>query len=141
MCKSTDLRNWTYEPPFYSPNMYVTMECPEIFKINDWYYLVFSTFSDRFVTHYRKSKNINGPWEIPFEDTFDCRANYAIKTAGTSDKRYAFGWIATKRGASDYGKWEWGGTLIVHELIQESKSENYMSNQLNHDNFFNKVLI
>ena len=52
LCKSRDLVNWTCEEPFYAPEMYVTMECPEVFRMGSWWYLVFSTFSDRFTTHY-----------------------------------------------------------------------------------------
>ena len=80
LCKSEDLINWTYEKPFYDPKMYITMECPELFKMGEYWYLVFSTFSDQFTTHYRISKNWNGPWEIPDDDVFDTRADYAIKT-------------------------------------------------------------
>lgn len=68
LCKSEDLINWTYEKPFYDPKMYITMECPELFKMGEYWYLVFSTFSDQFTTHYRISKNWNGPWEIPDDD-------------------------------------------------------------------------
>lgn len=56
LCKSEDLINWTYEKPFYDPKMYITMECPELFKMGEYWYLVFSTFSDQFTTHYRISK-------------------------------------------------------------------------------------
>ena len=81
LSKSEDLMNWTYAEPFYSPRMYITMECPEVFQMGDYWYLVFSTFSDQFTTHYRYSKSLSGPWLIPEDDVFDTRANYAIKTA------------------------------------------------------------
>jgi beta-fructofuranosidase len=122
LCNSTDLKNWKYEQPFYAPNMYITMECPELFYMNGWWYLVFSTFSDRFVTHYRMAKSIHGPWIIPHDDTFDTRANYAIKTASDGKRRFAFGWIASKSGACDEGDWDWGGTMVIHELIPDSNT-------------------
>lgn len=98
--------------------MYITMECPEIFKMGNYWYLVFSTFSDQFTTHYRISKSPNGPWEIPEDDVFDTRSDYAIKTASDGQRRFAFGWIASKYGNKDFGPWEWGGTMVFHELIQ-----------------------
>ncbi|RII35441.1 DUF4975 domain-containing protein [Clostridium chromiireducens] len=119
LCKSKDLMNWSYEEPFYAPNMYITMECPEIFQIGDWWYLVFSTFSDRFVTHYRMSRSLSGPWIIPENDDFDTRACYAIKTASDGVERYGFGWIASKEGSTDFGPWEWGGTLAIHKIEQD----------------------
>lgn len=122
LCESDDLYHWTYRRPFYDPKMYITMECPELFKMGEWWYLVYSTFNDRFVTHYRKSQKMTGPWIIPEDDAFDCRANYAIKTAGHDDERYAFGWIASKSGNNDLGAWEWGGTMDFNHLIQNSEN-------------------
>ena len=124
LCKSTDLIHWSYEKPFYEPNMYITMECPEVFRMGGWWYLVFSTFSDRFLTHYRKSRSLNGPWIIPYEDSLDCRSDYAIKTAGTDKERIAFGWIPTRIGEKDDSSWEWGGTLISHRLTNDEETGN-----------------
>lgn len=118
-CRSKDLMHWTYEEPFYAPEMYITMECPELFRMGDYWYLVFSTFSDRFTTHYRVGKSPTGPWMIPEDDVFDTRSDYAIKTASDGKRRFAFGWIASKYGNCDFGPWEWGGTMIFHELFQD----------------------
>ena len=90
----------------------------ELFQMGDYWYLVFSTFSDKFTTHYSIAKNPNGPWIIPEDDVFDTRADYAIKTASDGKTRFAFGWIASKYGDCDFGPWEWGGTMVFHELIQ-----------------------
>lgn len=122
LCRSTDMVNWSYEKPFYEPKAYITMECPEVFKMGDWYYLVFSTFSDRFATHYRKSRSMHGPWIIPEDDVFDNRANYAIKTAGHDGERYAFGWVPSRKGNTDFGDWEWGGTMNFQKLIQDTQT-------------------
>lgn len=122
LSKSTDLVNWTYEQPFFEPHMYITMECPEVFQMGDYWYLVFSTFSDKFTTHYRYAKELNGPWIIPEDDVFDARANYAIKTASDGKRRFAFGWVASKNDECDFGSWDWGGTMIFHEIIQERYS-------------------
>lgn len=122
LCKSKDLENWTYEKPFFEPHMYVTMECPEVFKMGKWWYLVFSTFSDRFVTHYRMAESLDGPWIIPEDDVFDARANYAIKTASDGKQRFAFGWVPSKKGNCDFGPWEWGGTMVFHEIIQDGEN-------------------
>lgn len=122
LCTSQDLYHWKREKPFYDPQRYVTMECPEVFRMGDWYYLGFSTFSDRFCTHYRKSRSLNGPWIIPKDDVYDSRANYAIKTAGDGTQRYAFGWIASKKGDIDNGPWEWGGTMDFHRIRQDAET-------------------
>lgn len=123
MCKSQDMKTWTTCKPFYAPNQYITMECPEVFQMGDWWYLVFSTFSDRFTTHYRKAKSLHGPWLIPKDDVFDGRANYAIKTASDGKRRFAFGWIASRAGETDFGPWEWGGDMHVHEVVQDENGD------------------
>lgn len=56
LLSSDDLVHWTHREPFYSPDKYITMECPDYFKMGDWHYLVYSTFSEKFVTHYKKAK-------------------------------------------------------------------------------------
>lgn len=140
LCRSKDLEHWSYEEPFYRPERYVTMECPELFQMGDWYYLGFSTFNDRFSTHYRKSRNPDGPWEIPEDDVYDTRANYAIKTAGHGEERYAFGWIASKKGNCDEGAWEWGGTMNFQKLLQNRENgELYVVPTEGADTYFDKT--
>ncbi|GJM68995.1 hypothetical protein HMSSN036_12110 [Paenibacillus macerans] len=31
--------------------------------------------------------------------------------------------MPSKRGASDYGDWEWAGTLVVHEVYQSDNGD------------------
>lgn len=115
---SADLKNWAVTAPFWEPHMYFTHECPDLFKFGDWWYLIWSEFSDRHVTHYRMSRNQSGPWLKPVDDCFDTRAFYAAKTGGDERQRYLFGWLATREGETDTGNWQWGGSLVVHELAQ-----------------------
>jgi beta-fructofuranosidase len=119
LCTSTDLKKWTVRDPFWAPGLYYTHECPDLFKMGDWWYLVYSTFTERFVTHYRMSRSLAGPWTAPENDTFDGRAFYAAKTASDGQKRFVFGWNPTRDKDTDEGGWQWGGNLAVHEVIQE----------------------
>ena len=42
LCKSKDLHHWDYCEPFYAPmNAQCAFECPDFFRMGDWYYLVF----------------------------------------------------------------------------------------------------
>ena len=93
-------------------------ECPDLFKVQDWWYLVFSEFSDGFAVRYRMARTLAGPWQSAPEDSLDSRAYYAAKTASDGTRRYAFGSIPTKEGETDSGAWQWGGELLVHELCQ-----------------------
>lgn len=75
LCKSKDLHHWDYCEPFYAPmNAQCAFECPDFFRMGDWYYLVFSSYADRYQTMYRKSRSPYGPWQTPEIDTFDTRA-------------------------------------------------------------------
>ena len=118
LCTSDDGVHWHVREPFWSPGLYYTHECPDYFKIGEWYYLVFSEFSQDKVTRYRMSRNPYGPWIAPKDDRSDGCAYYAAKTAGDDQDRYLFGWIATREGTTDAGDWQWGGCLVVHRLVQ-----------------------
>jgi len=121
LCASTDLKAWEVRDPFWQPGLYFTHECPDLFQMGEWWYLVWSEFSERHVTRYRMSRSLDGPWTAPENDTVDGRAYYAAKSASDGDRRYMFGWNPTRDTRKDYqGHWQWGGNLVVHELVQEA---------------------
>jgi len=119
LCKSEDLEKWDINEPFWSPRLYYVLECSDLFKIGDWWYLLFSE-NNEVSTHYRMSKSMTGPWKSAANDTFDATSFYAAKTAFGGNKRYLFGWVPRKAGKNDYNNWEWGGNLIVHEITQNA---------------------
>ena len=117
---SSDLASWRPAPPFWDPGRYITMECPEVFQWGEWWYLVYSEFSESFSTRYRMAKSPDGPWSVPKRDSVDGRAFYASKTAEREGRRLFFGWIATKEGSADDGRWQWAGSLSALEARQSS---------------------
>jgi beta-fructofuranosidase len=119
LAASPDLETWEVCEPFWAPDLYYTHECPDLFRSGEWWVLIYSTFSERTVTHYRLSRCLEGPWRAPADDAFDGRPYYAAKTAGDGEHRYLFGWLATREGETDAGRWQWGGNLVVHELVQQ----------------------
>ena len=141
LCRSYDLLHWEAKEPFYNPESYMTHECPDLFKLGNKWYLVYSTFSEKFVTHYRMSDKLSGPWTSPIEDTFDGRAFYAAKTAQVGDKRMAFAWVPTKRGESDFGQYEWGGNFIAHEIYQTTDNKLTVKPADGLINMFNKEAV
>lgn len=130
LCVSDDLSHWEYRPPLYAPRMNQgANECPDLFKMGGWYYLVYSNYTDGLRTYYRMSRSTKGPWVRPKVDTFDGRAFYAGKTGFDGKDRYIYGWNPTKgentKGfdpgkdfGKDYCSWNWGGTVVVHKLVQ-----------------------
>jgi beta-fructofuranosidase len=132
LCTSTDLVHWTFEQPFYAPGIDVgAHECPDIFKLGDWWYLTYSTYTGFYATVYRMSRSLLGPWLIPERETLDGRAYYAGKTAIADGKVYLLGWNPTREApyyadwnpsgyeGNDYNVFDWAGNLVVHELKQQ----------------------
>ncbi len=115
---SDDLIDWRPAEHFWDPRRYVTHECPDVFQWGDWWYLVYSEFSESFVTRYRMSRSPDGPWLVPDRDTIDGRAFYASKSVERDGRRFFCGWIASKEGAADDGAYQWAGTLSVLECSQ-----------------------
>ncbi len=119
-CVSRDLERWQPVEPFWNPRRYIAHECPEVFKWGDWWYLVYSEFSDAFTTRYRMAKSLAGPWMTPQHDTLDGRGFYAAKSAERDGRRFFFGWIASREGGRDDGAWQWAGTLSAVEAHQRA---------------------
>jgi beta-fructofuranosidase len=118
---STDLNKWTVQEPFWAPYNTFCMECPDIFKLGNKWYLLYSRFSEKTQTVYRVSDNPDGPWRICSNEALDGRRFYAIRTAGDDNRRIAFGFINNRNGDNETGCWEWGGDLgIPRELTQNT---------------------
>lgn len=132
LCKSTDLHHWRYCEPLYAPATNQSAhECPDMFQWGDWWYLTYSVYTDRFETLYRMARSPHGPWITPVVDTFDTRCFYAAKHGTDGANHFMYGWNPQreknmwsfnpqKYDGRDYNTWDWGGTMIVHRLIQEN---------------------
>lgn len=117
---SPDLDHWKVrEKPFYAPDMYYTHECPDLFRMGDWWYLVFSEFTEKCETHYRMAKSLNGPWITPENSNFDNRNFYAAKTVFDGRNRYIIGWNPTNVGNKDFEDTQWGGNIVAHRIVQQ----------------------
>lgn len=131
LCVSKDLKTWEYRKPAYYPRRFNgACECPDVFRMGDWYYLVFSGYTNLFGNYYVKCAVGEEEWRIPGNHRLDGRAFYAAKTAGHEGERYLFGWNPTKEEnlfgfwpdrlqAQDYRTWDWGGSMVVHRLTQQ----------------------
>jgi beta-fructofuranosidase len=116
--------NWTVQQPIYTTTPeenYLMMECADIFKMGNYWYLFFSeNWGSSKGTHYRMASSINGPWITPENDLIDGEYFYAGKTASDGNKRYVFGWNARKSPENDTGNKEWAGNMVIHELTQNT---------------------
>ncbi len=130
---SSNLLNWTLIDPLTEFNSDAQiLECPDIFKMGNKWYLIFSRINrdEHRKTFYRISDSPNGPW-TPCEDatghheTFDGLYLYAAKTASDGTSRYLSGWCSTGQQVNGKNELDWAGSLITHKLVQQSDGRLY----------------
>ena len=144
--KSSDLKNWEHVGHFKMiwDRM---LECPDIFKMGNYWYLVYSqsfraSWSRKvkymFADSWEALKNcFNDPPKWPAdgplwrEGNLDTRAFYAGKTASNGTDRFIWGWTPFRSGADihekninvgagDGNEPNWSGALVCHKLIQHA---------------------
>lgn len=115
---SPDLEEWQMQEPFLVPGFDDAPECPDYFTWNGWYYLL---FSNHLTTRYRMSRTPLGPWQRPPVDVLDGPMARVMKTAAFGpDRRIGAAWLGTRTGDCDGGKPQWGGNLILREIVQHA---------------------
>ena len=119
---STDMLNWSIEEPFYY-NSERILECPDVFTMGNYQYLIYSNWDwagiDR-RTRYVYREVDSKSWITPEQSAIDDHFFYAGKTAGDGNERYIFGWCYSRENHKDTGNKVWGGSLIIHQLMQNS---------------------
>ncbi len=139
---STDMKSWENAGSF--PMVWDRFcECPDVFKMGNWWYLV---YSESFKTSWSRKvkymmadswenlkKCFNDPganWPNDGrEGVLDSRAFYAGKTASNGTDRYIWGWCPYRPvddidarninvGAGDGNEPKWGGALVCHKVLQ-----------------------
>lgn len=143
LCKSKDLHHWSYCEPLFSPlALEGTYECPDMFKIGDWYYLTYGNANHNKMTHYVKSKSMYGPWIIPKDDTIDSFLFYAGRVATDGKHHYIAAWNADRTGADlsmkmglrdvekcirepeeDFAPFGYAGNMVIHQLSQRDNGD------------------
>lgn len=119
---STDLSKWQDEGIFFEDDMgYATnMECPSLLQFGGKWYLAFSDqWPDR-VVHYRVADSVYGPFTKPEQDTVDSNGFYAGRLETDGEHLYLVGWNGTKIGHDDLNDYDWGGSAVIHQLIQRA---------------------
>ena len=120
---STDLKNWSYIGPIFAPMDQYMLECPDLFRIGDTWYL---TYSWDCVTYYAMSDSMGGPFLPPKDNILDGKGSmegsgfvfYAAKTAELNGNLYLCGWIGRPGLSADSGVYQWAGSVMNHQLVQ-----------------------
>lgn len=131
---SADLKQWEHKGVFMSMMWDRFYECPDVFKMGDWWYLVYSEMHSAIRrVQYFKGRTLDelkactagdaGIWPDNHEGFLDSRAFYAGKTASDGTNRYIWGWCPTREGndntkTNSGSEPQWAGSLVAHRLIQ-----------------------
>jgi len=113
LAKSKDLQHWKIYPPLWTPYSVYAPECPDLFRIDGRWYLIFSNVE----TRYRSAEGLKGPWLRYSIESFDSERFYAAKTLSDGQRRFLLGWIPSQEGERDEGRWEWGGHMALPREI------------------------
>ena len=137
---STDCATWEHAGNFAGMYWGRMLECPDVFKMGDWWYLVYSdayrSAEGRKVKYFKGStldelkRNVDSRrWPDDHEGILDSRSFYAGKTAGSGADRYIWGWCPFRRGVTFEEKNVavggdseplWSGALVCHKLVQHA---------------------
>ena len=126
---SADLQSWEHKGEFMTCMWDRFYECPDVFKMGDWWYLVYSELHSAIRrVQYFKGRTLDelkactagdaGLWPDSHEGYLDGRGLYAGKTASDGTNRYIWGWCATRSGQDNMKAIDWAGNLVCHRLIQ-----------------------
>lgn len=126
---SANLLDWESAGVFMTMMWDRFYECPDLFKMGDWWYLIYSEQHDavRRVQYFKGrsldelkacTANDAGLWPDSKEGFLDSRGLYAGKTASNGTDRYIWGWCATRAGSNNIGNADWAGNLVAHKLVQ-----------------------
>ncbi len=137
---SADLITWEHKGKFAKMIWDRFLECPNVFKMGDWWYLTYSDMSNfERKVHYLKATTIEGlkastspTWPDYKEGTLDGRAFYAGNTATNGTDRFMWGWCPERRNCdntdiSDVVEPKWGGTLVAHRIMQREDGTLYLA--------------
>ena len=115
---SKDLKTWEFEGPIFAPHAQYMLECPDLFRMGDTWYL---TYSWDCVTYYAMGDSMNGPFMTPEDNVLDGTGFifYAAKTAELKGTRYLCGWLGRAGLSEDSGIYQWAGNVLNHQLVQK----------------------
>jgi len=145
---SADLLSWTLISPLtdFDSDAEI-LECPDVFKMGEKWYLVFSRINrdEHRKTFYRISDSPDGPWKIcgdasGHHETFDGLFLYAAKTASNGNDRYISGWCSTGQEVNSKNELDWAGTLVTHKLVQQANGRLYPTIPESVDKKFSKTV-
>jgi beta-fructofuranosidase len=89
---STDLISWEVRPPLFAPRAYWDLECPQVFRVGQRYYLTAAIMEDR-TQRYWVADRFAGPYRVPNDGGILApRGHYAGRVCHWRDLDLYFCW-------------------------------------------------
>lgn len=119
---STDLTNWVDHGTLYkAPDVYNTIECPQLFKMGNYWYLIYSLNNGSVgKPQFYYSTKLEGSWKqvCCADNSLDGSDLCAAQVVKVNSKWLLYGWTPSK-DIETIGYQEWGGILCLpREIIQ-----------------------
>lgn len=116
---SKDLQKWKVREPLWKPYTGYSFECMDLFKGDNGWYLLFSTYIDNYITQYRYTEaGLNRFKLTDYNDSIESSRFYAAKTLFDGKRRIAFGWVPSRSEGSDDNEWLWGGDMGIPHVLK-----------------------
>lgn len=118
---SPDLVHWEPRPPLFAPRAYWDLECPQVFRVADRYYLTAAIMEDR-LQRYWVADQFAGPYRVPADGgVLAPRGHYAGRVCRWRDLDLYFCWHLA---AYDWkGLSNRPGKFVVPPLVLEPRPD------------------
>jgi len=114
---SKDLVHWDCVPPYQLTGIATTMECPEIFKVDDRWALLYYWHE----TCYRTADSLDGPWEKGNLISPDHLGYMAARQLFDGKRHITFAWLPRRKCDCSHTTWA-GNMLVPRELSFDGKT-------------------
>ena len=101
LARETAPDQFEFGPPLHRPGLYDDVEVPNLFRLDDRYFLLGSIREDTKV-HYWWSNDLHGPYENYFDNVLLPHGNYAARICRVGDRILVFNFFARKE--TQYGR-------------------------------------
>jgi len=126
LATSSDLISWAVEKPLFAPRQFYDIECPQIYKIGSYYYLIGSVHENR-SQKYWIAESVTGPYTSPPNSTLrPPSSHYASRIGRFKERDMLCCWtISLCDGPNPWGRIAIRGVNVNYipsplQLVQES---------------------
>lgn len=134
---SQDLSDWTMQGNLFEPNHYYMLECTDIRRMGEQYYLFYSW---NCITYYAISDSVYGPYRDPADNILssDSFTFYASKSGELDGHYYLCGWLGRKIGERDSAIYDWGGNMVIFEMFRKEDGSLALDMPHTYTEYFNR---